>query len=281
MAEKNNRRFYWLKLKEDFFKNLRMKKLRKIAGGDTYTIIYLKMQLLSLQNEGKLYFENVELTFEEEIALQIDEEVDDVRIAINFLLSNGLLLETENTAYELPETIACIGSETASTIRSRKSRELKSNQLLLQCNASATNCNGEIDIEIDKDIDNIKKENIKEKKETGKSKSNFDKIIEEENFTEETVERLNDFIKMRKTIKKPLTDRALKLAINKLKKISSSEEEMQIILDRSILNSWQDVYELKDEEKKKIGKQKEETYEVLNMSEEEYWKQHEGEKIYE
>ena len=85
------------------------------------------------------------------------------------------------------------------------------------------------------------------------------------------VERLNDFIKMRKAIKKPLTDRALKILLNKLKKITSSEEEMQVVIDRSILNSWQDVYELKPEEKKKfIQTQKEEEY-VEVYSEEEFF----------
>ena len=39
-----NKKFFWLKLKEDFFRDKRIKKLRKIAGGDTYTIIYLKLQ---------------------------------------------------------------------------------------------------------------------------------------------------------------------------------------------------------------------------------------------
>ena len=44
-----NKRYYWLKLMDDFFDSKRIKKLRKMAGGDTYTIIYLKMQLLSLK----------------------------------------------------------------------------------------------------------------------------------------------------------------------------------------------------------------------------------------
>ena len=44
-----NKRYYWLKLKDDFFRQPKIKKLRQIAGGDTYTVIYLKLQLLSLQ----------------------------------------------------------------------------------------------------------------------------------------------------------------------------------------------------------------------------------------
>ena len=42
----SNKKYYWLKLKEAYFDNPKIKMLRKIAGGDTFTIIYLKMQLL-------------------------------------------------------------------------------------------------------------------------------------------------------------------------------------------------------------------------------------------
>ena len=45
------KKYFWLKLKDNFFKQKSIKKLRKMAGGDTFTIIYLKMQLLSLTNE--------------------------------------------------------------------------------------------------------------------------------------------------------------------------------------------------------------------------------------
>ena len=69
------KKYYWLKLKDDFFTQPKIKKLRRIAGGDTYTIIYLKMQLLSLKNEGRLLWEGTEDNFVDEIALCIDEGV--------------------------------------------------------------------------------------------------------------------------------------------------------------------------------------------------------------
>lgn len=155
MAE--NKRYYWLQLKENFFKQPRIKKLRRMAGGDTYTIIYLKMQLLSLQNGGKLVYEGIEDNFVEELALNIDENTEDIEMTVLYLKQQGLLFESEEDEFSLPETINAIGSETASTIRSRKSRTTKT----LQCNTDATalqhdatKCNGDIDIEIhiDKDI---------------------------------------------------------------------------------------------------------------------------------
>lgn len=121
----NNKKYYWLKLKEDFFRDKRIKKLRRIAGGDTYTVIYLKLQLLSLKNNGALIFEGIEPTFEEEMALDIDEDLDNVKITIAFLKANGLLDETDQDHYVMTETIQCIGSESASAARVRKHRELK------------------------------------------------------------------------------------------------------------------------------------------------------------
>jgi len=87
----SNRKFYWLKLKYDFFKQKEMKKLRKIAGGDTYTIIYLKMMLLSVKSKGKIYFEGLEDSFAEELALDIDEDPKNVEATVLFLKNENLL----------------------------------------------------------------------------------------------------------------------------------------------------------------------------------------------
>lgn len=146
-----NKRYYWLKLKEDFFTDKRIKRLRRIAGGDTYTIIYLKMLLLSLQDEGSLFFEQVEDDFVSELALTIDEDDDNVGVTLSFLQKQGLLDIREKNEYFLNEIPSMIGSETASTRRSRKSREQKA----LQCNKMQQNGNGELELdkELDKDID--------------------------------------------------------------------------------------------------------------------------------
>ena len=73
MQTKGKKRYYWLKLKEDFFNSKEIKKLRKLAGGDTFTIIYLKMLLISINNDCIISYDGVESSFEEELALQLDE----------------------------------------------------------------------------------------------------------------------------------------------------------------------------------------------------------------
>lgn len=154
-TEKIGKRYYWLKLQDDFFKSKRIKKLRKIAGGDTYTIIYLKMQLLAMKNNGVLEFTGLENTFAEELALDLDEEPENVAVTVNYLLSCGLLETDNETQYFVPYAVENTGSEAASAARVRRYRAL-------HCNTDVTSMkqigNGEkeiekeIEIEIDKEI---------------------------------------------------------------------------------------------------------------------------------
>lgn len=141
----DTKKYYWLKLKDDFFRDKRIKKLRRIAGGDTYTIIYLKMQLLSIKTNGVLMYEGVEENFAEELALELDEDTDNVKVVLAFLQSNGMIEETEPDHFLMIETIKCIGSESTSAERVRKHREKK--QKMLQCNTGVTTSNTEKEIE--------------------------------------------------------------------------------------------------------------------------------------
>ena len=143
-----NKRYYWIQLTQDFFKSKEMKLLRKIAGGDTHTIIYLKMMLISLEDGGCIYYDGLADNLAEEIALMIDENVEDIKITLLFLESKGLLTRQNDRDYFLEQVPEMVGSETASARRVRKFRE---NQSALQCNNDETKRNGDIDIE--KDID--------------------------------------------------------------------------------------------------------------------------------
>lgn len=60
------------------------------------------------------------------------------------------------------------------------------------------------------------------------------------------ISAINDFIDMRKKIKKPMTDRALALLLSNLDKLSTDDTEKIEILNQSILHSWQTVYQLKE-----------------------------------
>jgi hypothetical protein len=63
-------------------------------------------------------------------------------------------------------------------------------------------------------------------------------------FPEET---WNDFLAMRKKIGKAATDKAQKLLLGDLKKLKAEGHDINRVLEKSIINSWQGVFPLKPE----------------------------------
>ena len=140
----DNKKYYWFKLKEDFFDDKYIKALRKLPDGDALCIIYQKMQLKSLKTEGFIQYDKVLPSAEEELALILDEDLNKVKLTLQALLSMGLVERWENDTFYMVAMQNLIGSETAVAERVRKHRE---KQKLLQCNTEVTNSNTYIEIE--------------------------------------------------------------------------------------------------------------------------------------
>ena len=172
MAE-GQKRYYWLKLQNDFFSRKEIKRLRRIAGGDTLTIIYLKMLCRSLKDNGKLYYDGLDNDFVSELAMDIDEDTENVQITVNYLIKTGLLEQIDEVEYTLKDAESNTGTETAVAARVRKHRERRK---ALQCNTDVTvvkqlgnvEIEKEKDKEIDKEIEEEKEEEKKEEKEEEK-----------------------------------------------------------------------------------------------------------------
>lgn len=120
MAEK---KFFWIKLSKAFFESKEVKKLRKLAGGDTYVIIYLKLQILSLENGGILYYDGLEDSFADELALIMDESVDNIQMTLAFMQKCGLIEQRSDDEFFIPEVLRNYGTESSAAIRMRKMRE--------------------------------------------------------------------------------------------------------------------------------------------------------------
>ena len=154
------KRYFWLKLHKDFFQRKEIKRLRKIAGGDTYTIIYLKMLLRSIMSDGKLYFDGLEDDFASELALDLDEKEENIQITIQYLLKSGLLEMCSDEEYYLPDTKDSTGCETAAASRMRRCRakkeQLERNNVtrMLQSGYGERELEKEKELEKDKEIDN-------------------------------------------------------------------------------------------------------------------------------
>lgn len=237
MAE--GKRYYWLKLYDDFFDSKRIKKLRRMAGGDTYTIIYFKLQLIAMKHDGVISWTGLEENFADELALDLDESPDDIKVTLSYLLSCGLAETSDDINFFFPYAVSNVGSEGSSAQRVREHRE---KQKALQCNTDVTEvkqiCNGEKEKE---------KEKEKNKSKSKSKKNNVDVFVSFAGDNDELLTALKDFEKMRNQIKKPMTDRAKEMLINKLSDISSNIDIQIKVLNQSTLNCWSSVYPLKND----------------------------------
>lgn len=134
------KRFFWLKLQEDFFQQKAMKRLRRMEHGEVLVIVYLKMQLASLRNGGAIVFEGMDGSLAEELSYQIDEPEQDVQTTIDFLVRYGLMEQVNGSdLYILPKAVENTGSESDSAARMREFR----GRAASQSDGSASQCDGE------------------------------------------------------------------------------------------------------------------------------------------
>ena len=236
----NEKRYYWLKLEENYFDLKVQKALRKLPSGADMLICYLKMQLKYLNKSGLIEYQGIYEDVAQEIALDIDEEFDIVKMTLAVLIK-WKVIEQENTNLYLSEMQDRIGSKSDVALRVAKHRE---KQKMLQCNNDVTKCNSIKEIEIEKHIEIDKKENNKKKK-----------YFENDDVNDIFLE----FLEMRKKIRAVNSDRAIKTLINQL---NNYDDEIKIkMIEQSIVNSWKGIFELKEQhisyrDKKKLEEEK-------------------------
>jgi len=151
------KKYYWLKLKEDFFEEKQIKYLRKLPDGDKLVIAYLKMQLKSLKTEGFIKYDSILPSNIEELSMILDEDINIVTLLIKALQQVGAIEILDDGSFYMIAMQDLIGKEGASAERVRKFRERqKQNEIkMLPCNTNVTNCNTEIEKEkeIEKEIE--------------------------------------------------------------------------------------------------------------------------------
>lgn len=178
------KRFFWIKLRQDFFQQETIDWLMDQENGCAYIVLYLKMCLLTANSAGELIRTVGEMIVPYEpkkIAQKTGFDIDTVNVALSLFRHLGLIEETPDGISVMPEVKEMVGSESESAARVRKYRKKKA----LQSNGDVTNKALQSNVEIrDKSIEyrDKSKENREEKvesrkKETGASDDGLKDVI--------------------------------------------------------------------------------------------------------
>ena len=87
-----SKRYFWLKLHENFFDQSVIKYLRKMPDGNTLVVIYLELLLMSIKTEGYIYYEGLFSTIEEELSLKLGEETSSIQYTLAALEKAKLMI---------------------------------------------------------------------------------------------------------------------------------------------------------------------------------------------
>lgn len=153
-----NKRFYWIKLRENFFQQGTIDWLMEQENGSAYIVLYLKMCLLTANTSGELIRTIGDMTIPYEpkkISQKTGFDIDTVNVALSLFKHLGLIEETQEGIPVMPEVKNMVGSESASAIRMRKCRKKeKEAKKALQSNTNVTDKASQCDVEIrDKSIE--------------------------------------------------------------------------------------------------------------------------------
>ncbi len=155
MAEYNKEKYYWFKLKDDFFKRHDIKIIKSMPNGKDYVIFYLQLLCESLSHNGKLRF-NEEIPYSEEMLSVItDTNIDVVRSAMKLFEQLKLLEIMDDQTIFMTKLQSMIGSTTIGAEKKQIQLERKRQELLVggtKVEKIPPDIDKEIDIE--KDINN-------------------------------------------------------------------------------------------------------------------------------
>ena len=126
MPKGDSKKYYFVKLPETFFDDKKIRFLQSQENGDRVVILYLKMILHSLRNAGAFYFDEMMDTIEEEIALQIGANPEEIKRAVDLCIRAKLLTKhdgEEDFSISIPNITDILLTETDDARRKRLQRE--------------------------------------------------------------------------------------------------------------------------------------------------------------
>ena len=110
MSSDGNGRFYWLKLKKDFFKRHDITIIESMPNGKDYVLFYLKLLCESVDHEGSLRFSE-HIPYNEEMLSTITRtNVDIVRSAVKVFSELGMMEMMDDGTFYMTEVQRMIGS---------------------------------------------------------------------------------------------------------------------------------------------------------------------------
>lgn len=230
----------WIKLATNIFDNRKIRQIECLPDGDAIIVVWMKLMCLAgnINDSGFVYFTKEIPYTDQMLATQFNRPITTVQLALKTFEQFGMIEVIDNmlhiSNWEKYQSVDRLSEiREYNRIAKQKSRaKQKALQDVNDMSKTSQRCH-DTDIEEDKSKTKNKKKEIK--------------IFSDD---PELNQAILAFMEFRKSIKKPMTDHAVELLINKLNDMTSYIPEQIAIINQSIVNGWQGVFPLKNEQAK-------------------------------
>jgi len=243
----------WIKLMTDIFDHSKIRMIESMPEADTIIVIWFKLLCLSgkVNESGSLILTNDIPFTDEMLSTYFNRPVTVTRLALQTFINFGMI--------EIINNILCVVNwekyqniDGMEKIRIQN-RERKRSQRDKKSLESTANTALTISQHVTGQSRDVTQQNKNKKKEKEKDKESLDDLIFGLIFDSELRLVFLEYVEHRMQIKKPMTQLAIKKAIQQLQKMTPSIDDQIQIINNSISNGWQGLFPLKDGPKQKLS----------------------------
>jgi len=150
----DTKKYYWLKLKRDFFKRHDVAVIESMQNGDKYLLFYMKLLVESIDHEGALRFSDTVPYNDTMLAAITRTDIDIVRSAVKVFQEFGMMDILDDGTLFMKQVETMIGNETEWASKKRLYRE-KQRQIDTKEGQKRTlsDKSKRLEIELDKEIE--------------------------------------------------------------------------------------------------------------------------------
>ncbi len=254
------KKYYWLKLREDFFDDPQDETIQYITEQNPlYTIFYLKLCLKALRTDGKMlrYIGSKCLPYDvDSLAKLTNMDKDTVRCALALFKEIGLIRFLDSGELFLTQIDEMVGSETEEAIRSRKRRSRQAlttdtvPELPGQCAVNDRLVTAERPPEIEKEIEieirDRDKEIEKESRGRDREKKDlFETLLPNYQISEPLADKIREYLRYRKEQHRfTFQEVSLNAFLKKAEKAEQQYGSTAVMscFDKTISNGWKGVF---------------------------------------
>ena len=239
----------WIKIATNIFSDEKILLIEQLPDADTIIVIWFKLLCLAgRENNCGVFVMGGKIPYTDEMLATIFRRpIPTIRLALSTFKDFGMIEiindPAGNEVFTIPNWEKHQNTDGLDKIREqtrkRVAKHRENQKLALGCNVT---CNDTV-TESNATEEEKEEEKEKEEKEDKKKKKEAARYAADDDLNSAIIA----FIDYRKKIKKPMTDRAITLLISELNKLSSDIVTQIEILNQSILNGWQGVFPLKQQ----------------------------------